>query len=188
MPKIPLPSVHTIYLDMDGPLVNDVKMFAGLDLLIPDMKAHLATLKIFGLKQAYVFPLIEEAILKNRFLSAEKTSFAEIVKIELLPFWKEKGINVEILSSTMHVSPHRASLTEQKQKWLAANGFGHLKVNLVPGSAEKQKFAQPGTLLIDDYDRTIGQFISAGGYGIQYVNLNETLAQLRLIGLAPTAY
>ena len=62
----------------------------------------------------------------------------------------------------------------------------NLKVNLVEGSAKKQEFAKDGVLLIDDYDRTIGQFISSGGYAIQYTTLNEVLHKLRLIGLCPT--
>lgn len=48
----------------------------------------------------------------------------------------------------------------------------------------KQEYARPGALLIDDYDRTIGQFIKAGGYAIQYTNLNEVMQKLRLIGLS----
>lgn len=179
-----LPPIDTIYLDMDGPLVDDFDMFSGLDPQVRDMEEHITKLKIFGKKQSYLFPLIEEAILKHRFLTAKPTKFAEVLKLLLLPYWKEKGINVEILSSTMHTNPNRDSLADQKIKWLQANGFGHLKANLVEGSLCKQEFARPGALLIDDYDRTIGQFIKAGGYAIQYTDLNEVMQKLRLIGLS----
>ena len=182
--RLELPPIDTIYLDMDGPLVDDFGMFSGLDPTVKNMEDHITTLKIFGLKQTYLFPLIEEAIIKNRFLTAKPTKFVEVIKLILLPYWKSKGINVEILSSTMHTNPNRASLADQKIKWLKANGFEHLKANLVEGSLCKQEYARPGALLIDDYDRTIGQFIKAGGYAIQYTNLNEVMQKLRLIGLS----
>lgn len=182
--RFDLPTIDTIYLDMDGPLVDDFDMFAGLDTTVKNMEDHITKLKIFGLKQAYLFPLIEEAIVKNRFLTAKPTNFVEVLRLLLLPYWKEKGINVEILSSTMKENPNRQSLIDQKTKWLKANGFDHLKANLVEGSLCKQEYARPGALLIDDYDRTIGQFIKAGGYAIQYTNLNEVMQKLRLIGLS----
>lgn len=179
-----IPTIDTIYLDMDGPLVDDFDMFSGLDLKVKNMEEHITKLKIFGQKQAYLFPLIEEAILKNRFLTAKPTKFVDVLRLLLLPYWKEKGINVEILSSTMHTNPNRQSLIDQKMKWLKANGFGHLKTHLVEGSLCKQEYARPGALLIDDYDRTIGQFIKQGGYAIQYTNLNEVMYKLQLIELS----
>lgn len=185
MNKLIFPTVEKILLDMDGPLVDDYAMFASLDPHIKDMHAHIDKLKIFGMKQQYMFPLIEQAILKNRFATTPPTLFFEAVKVLLLPYWKELGIEVEILSSTMKHNPNRSSLEEQKHKWLKTNGLDHLPTHLVHGSEQKQLFAKPGVLLIDDYDRTIGQFIKAGGYAIQYTNLNEVMHKLRLIGLAP---
>ena len=181
---IVLPDIHTILLDMDGVLVDDISMFSQQDRLIKDMKNHLNTLKIFGMKESYVFPLIQEAIKNKGFLKANPTSFAFVIKDILFPFWKEKGITVEILSSTMKTNPLRKDLEQQKLQWLANNNLDNLKVNLVEGSAKKQEFAKPGVLLIDDYDRTIGQFISSGGYGIQYTTLTEVMSKLKLIGLS----
>lgn len=111
---IVLPDIHTILLDMDGVLVDDISMFSQQDRLIKDMKNHLNTLKIFGMKESYVFPLIQEAIKNKGFLKASPTSFAFVIKDILLPFWKEKGINVEILSSTMKLNPLRKDLEQQK--------------------------------------------------------------------------
>lgn len=183
--KFDIPKVHTILLDMDGVLVDDIDMFSHLDTFVKDMKNHLTMLNIFGQRQSYIFPLISEAIEKNRFQTAKPTNFTEAVKFILIPYWKSLGINVEILSSTMKTNPNRKSLEVQKIKWLQLNGLSHLKVNLVEGSQEKQSYAKEGVLLIDDYDRTIGQFISKGGYGIQYTSLNEVMFKLRLIGLSP---
>lgn len=183
-----LPKIHTILLDMDGVLVDDIDMFAHLDPLVKDMKDHIDTLKIFGQKQNYIFPLILEAIEKNRFLTAKPTTFTHAVKVILLPYWKSLGINVEILSSTMKHNPNRQSLENQKIQWLKNNGLDHLTVNLTNGSETKKDYASAGVLLIDDYDRTIGQFISNGGYAIQYTNLNEVMNKLRLIGLSPNIH
>jgi hypothetical protein len=88
----------------------------------------------------------------------------------------------------MKENPYRKDLEQQKLQWLQNNGLGDLTAHLVEGSMKKQEYAKPGVLLIDDYDRTIGQFIKAGGYAIQYVDCNDTLYKLRLIGLAPSYY
>lgn len=178
-----IPKIDTIYLDMDGVLVDDNDMFSRIAPTVGNMKEHISKLKVFGQKQAFIFPLIDEAIKRNLFEKAKKTQFGEVVSLLLLPYWKELGINVEILSSTMKTNPLRKELEDQKIKWLKAHGFGHLKINLVPGSAEKQVFARAGALLIDDYDRTIGQFISQGGYAIQYTNFKEVMHTLSLLNL-----
>lgn len=181
-----LPKIHTILLDMDGVLVDDMDMFSHLDPSVKDMKEHIDILKIFGQKQNYIFPLITEAIEKNCFLTAKATNFTHMVNTILLPYWKSLGIKVEILSSIMKENSNRESLEYQKLQWLKNNGLGHLKANLTAGSNTKKYYAGEGVLLIDDYDRTIGEFISKDGYAIQYTNLNEVMHKLRLIGLCPT--
>lgn len=177
------PEIKKILLDMDGPLVDDFYMFSCLVPTIKDMKDHITKLKVFGKKQEFIFPLIDEAIKRGMFEKAKKTQFCEVACLLLIPYWKSLGIEVEILSSTMKENPRRKELEDQKIRWLKANGLGHLPVNLVHGSAEKQKFAEPGVLLIDDYDRTIGQFISQGGYAIQYTNFKEVMHTLSLLNL-----
>ena len=180
-----LPEVKGIYIDMDGVIVDDVEMWQRCHPTIPNLGAHIRKLKVFGQKQAFMYPTVIECIKRNYFETGKPTLFLTVLKDILLPMWKEKGIQVEILSSTMSNNPLSAEIARQKHAWLKANGLGHLPCNLVEGSAKKQEHAKEGWLLIDDYDRTIGQFISKGGYAVQYTNINEVMETLRLIKLAP---
>lgn len=184
--QIEIPKVRIIYLDMDGVLVDDMDMFQRLcPTLGKSMKEHVDFLKIFGKKQDFIFPLISQAIDKNHFATAKPTLFLTAVRDILLPYWKSLGIEVEILTSTMSNNPKTEELRKQKLEWLNHNFLGDLPVNFTEGSAKKQEYAIQGSLLIDDYDRTIGQFIANGGYAIQYTNLTEVMYKLRLVGLAP---
>lgn len=183
MPSNPY-NVTDILLDLDGPCVDDMLMFSLLAPHVKNMEDHITTLKILGKKQEFIFPLINEAIKGKLFLKAKPTLFVTALKDLLIPYWVSLGINVEILSSTMKVNPLREDLTQQKMDWCKKH-LPNLKVNLVDGSEVKQTFAKPGVLLIDDYDRTIGQFIKAGGYAIHYTSLNNTIKQLKLLNLVP---
>lgn len=176
-------NVKKIFIDMDGCIVDDINMFKQLAPSY-NIESHIKKLKILGKKQEFVFPLIHEAIKRNLFEKARPTQLLLALTDILIPHWKSLGIEVEILSSTMKDNPNRESLERQKLAW-CKKYTPQLKVNLVQGSAEKQHYASDGVLLIDDYDRTISQFINKGGYGICHTTLGETMLCLRLIGLTP---
>lgn len=177
-------NIKKILLDMDGPLVDDIAMFKKVEPSITNIEEHIKTLTILGKKQAFIIPIIFEAIKQKAFEDAEPTMFLIPLKNDLLKYWKLLGIEVEVLSSTMQTNPLRKELEEQKLKWCETHLPG-IKVNLAEGSAKKQDWAEEGTLLIDDFARTISQFINKGAYGIHHTSLNDTLYQLRLLGLIP---
>lgn len=180
-----IPPITKIYLDMDGVIVSDTDTFKPVLSGVKNVRDYLDILKIFGKKSELFTDIIFKAIERNLFLKAEPTLFLTALHTVLLPYWKELGIEVEILSSSMKVNPLRKEIIDQKLQWLKNHHLDHLPINLVEGSEIKQEYAKVGHLLIDDYDRTIGQFISKGGYGIQYTSLNEVMHKLRLIGLSP---
>ncbi len=177
-------NINKVLLDLDGPLVDDIAMFQQLSPTTPQIEDHIQVLMICGKKQEFMFPLIFEAIEKGLFEKAKPTLFYTAIKDLLIPYWLSLGIEVEILSSTMHTNPLRKELEQQKIKW-CNKYLPNLKLNLSEGSAKKQDYAGSGVLLIDDFGRTISQFISKGGCGIHYTSLNSTMKQLRLIGLTP---
>lgn len=175
--------INSILIDMDGVLVDDVGMY---QLLMKDhyMPSLVQYLKITGQKQKLIAPLVFKAIEQNLFATAPPLSFTTIARDSLIPFWKSKGIAVSILTSTMEVNPLREELEEQKLSWLADNGFEGVPVIFAKGSKEKQNYAKEGVLLIDDYDRTVGQFRQKGGCSIQYTDLRSCLDQLNLLNLS----
>lgn len=81
--------------------------------------------------------------------------------------------NIEILTAG---ATHDINLVEGKKEWCLRE-LGDYKVNVVRG-VEKQNFANPETILIDDTERNILQFREKGGIGILYKNVNDTLESL----------
>ena len=57
------------------------------------------------------------------------------------------------------------------------------KINLVRRK-EKKLFARKGnpSILIDDYEKNVREFINAGGKGIHHTNTSKTIAQLKRLG------
>lgn len=171
--------IKKIYLDMDGVLVNDVAMFESLE---KGLATEVLKAKVMGYKQQVVFPLIKRCIDKRLFSSALITPFGMQLQLVYIPHWLKQGIEVEILTSTMKYNENREELEKQKLEWLESNSF-NLPVNFARGSAEKQMFAKPGSLLIDDYDRTINQWLSSKGHAIHHTHPNLTYKALAAIGL-----
>ncbi len=91
-----------------------------------------------------------------------------------------KNYNSEILSATSH-SRHKAA--GQKRRWVKRCIDPNVKVNLVQHSRDKAQFAKPNHILIDDSPKSINPWIQAGGIGILHKNTNDTIKQLKKLGL-----
>ena len=181
-----MPVFKKIHLDMDGPLVDDIAMYAKYsNMSIVDVREHIEVIKMLGRKQEFVFPIIKKAIADGHFAKATPTFFHYQLVNYLIPYWKSLGIEVGILSSTMKDNPDAEYLATQKKEWLFNNKLGDISTIFSNGSADKQNYAETGHLLIDDYDRTIGQFISKGGFALHYTSCSETIYKLTLLGLVP---
>ena len=176
-------NIHTILLDMDGVVIDDIECLApSSGLSSRKFKEKLQYLSIVGGKNEYLFPIIIKAIEDKAFETAPTTMFSYALQKCYLNHWKDLDIKVEFLSSTMSINPCRESLAKQKQISIETH-FKGMKLNLVEGSALKQTYAKPGVLLIDDYQRTVSQFIQAGGYAICHKETNSTIEQLGILGL-----
>ena len=57
------------------------------------------------------------------------------------------------------------------------------KINLVRRK-EKKLFARKGkpSILIDDYEKNVREFIANGGKGIHHTNTSKTIAELKRLG------
>ena len=69
-----------------------------------------------------------------------------------------------------------------KNEWISNNLNGYGNVNLVKG-IEKQNYATPTSILIDDSQRNIKQWESKGGIGILHISTKDTIKQLKRLGL-----
>ena len=69
-----------------------------------------------------------------------------------------------------------------KMKWLTKNTkVPRGKIHLVVRS-KKKDFAKGNNLLIDDYEKNIKEWESAGGQGILHTNTNKTIQELKKLG------
>jgi predicted nucleotidyltransferase len=71
-----------------------------------------------------------------------------------------------------------AECKQGKEKWLSDHNVT-LKQNLVPEREDKAKFATPDSILIDDREDNVNEFIQAGGIGILHKNATDTINKLK---------
>lgn len=89
--------------------------------------------------------------------------------------------NVEILSH----APNKGAYIG-KMQWLKNNKVP-LKANLVSNREDKAKYANADSILIDDRDDVVNEFIQAGGKAILHKNSTDTINQLKnILGIKET--
>ena len=93
-----------------------------------------------------------------------------------------KTYNPYILSTP---SKRMASCKPEKIEWVRKHLGAVEHIYLVPRE-DKRKFAVTNdgkpNLLIDDYEKNIKEWVSAGGIGIRHINSMNTISQLRKLG------
>lgn len=96
----------------------------------------------------------------------------------LYSFCKKKDLTIFILSHAI-TEAARAGKREWIQKNLNANP---MEIVLVSKRKDKNEFADPETLLIDDYEKTCDEFIQSGGEAVVFHRLSfeKTLEDLRV--------
>ena len=88
-----------------------------------------------------------------------------------------KNYDTELLSS-----PSRSSTSRLGKRLWVRNNMPGVKLTLAQAS-KKQNYAAPNHILIDDRKSNIDQWISAGGIGILHTSANDTIQQLKKLGL-----
>lgn len=154
--------MYKIYCDMDGVLTdfdNQFKRYVGVSPSVYD-KTHSQS-EFWG--------------------EIEKAGIAYWIGMEWMPQGKKlwnyiKNFDVEILSA-----PSRSKLSvDGKKIWVKTMLKPTPKLNLVR-AVEKQKFANPNSILIDDKEENVNQWISAGGIGIlaKRDNIDSVIQKLK---------
>lgn len=176
--------IKQIYLDMDGVLVDQYSVLAKLiNLTTEQFNEELKNCTTKGTKEAFIIPLILQSIKTKGFELAPPTDFYKVVVEQLLPACKNKNIDVQILSSAMSPNNHNSDIVQQKIKWLKIHQLDHLQAHFPLGSKLKQLYATPSSLLIDDYDRNINQWLAKDGIAILHTDTLTTLEKLNNYGL-----
>ena len=70
-----------------------------------------------------------------------------------------------------------------KEAWCKMHINNQYRKLLLYPRNQKQTFAEPGRVLIDDMKQTINEWNAKGGIGIHHTSASNTIAQLKKLGL-----
>lgn len=97
--------------------------------------------------------------------------------VELMNVLREHGIKVNILSSAGTELFDKCR--EDKMAWLRANiAFRFDEIRIVNKSPDKAKYAGKGIILVDDRDKALMPFRSAGGISVKHTKANKTIIDI----------
>jgi hypothetical protein len=155
--------IEKIYLDMDGVLCNFERRYFQLYNELPG-----------SMRDRKDFNLHWDHFIENK--QFETLEWYPGGK-QLVDFCFKTKLPIELLTSSGGQKHHK-EVERQKIVWLANNGLGKLKANVVPGRKHKAEYATPNTILIDDTQDIIQMFNAAGGIGILHKEIGNTLMML----------
>lgn len=163
-------SKYQIYLDMDEVICDfdgRYEHFTGKSPMEMDKEL---TQKYGKKKSQEIFWTKVDPVGPKFWSEMDKTSDAD----KLIDFLKPFGF--KLLSSPSRSTTSR----EGKKEWVDKNLSG---VELILRIAsEKQEFANPNSILIDDMPKNIDRWKAKGGIGILHKNANDTIKQLEELG------
>ena len=159
------PMEYKIYSDMDGVLTDFNKSFEKYSKGIPPREYE----KKFG-KEGF-WKLIDGEGKVGFWVGMPWMEDAK-------QYWDYiKDYDVELLSS-----PSRSETSRLGKRLWVRNNMPGIKLHLAQ-AYNKKNYAEPNHILIDDRESNIEQWKEAGGIGILHKNANDTIKQLKALGL-----
>ena len=167
-------AIEKIYLDMDGVL-------ADFDRGIREL-CHMEPQSQNGKRSAKYDDLMWEAI-------RQVDHFYD--RLELMPGAKEMfdtlretyGDCVEILTGIPREERGIITAAEDKRNWTALLLSKEVTVHTVCRKDKQLYCAGPGTILIDDREKSINEWRENGGTGILHRSAEDTIQELRQMGI-----
>lgn len=159
------PSQLKIYCDMDGVLCDFDRAFAEIS---DDEKNPVAYVRKHG-----------------------DAEFWKVVNSGGESFWSDMKWKPDGKALWSYIKKHRPTIlsapgskpesSSGKKKWLMKN-VGNVHTILTK-AVNKQKYAGPEAILIDDYKKNIDQWEAAGGIAIWHKTAAKTISELKKLGL-----
>jgi len=158
--------ITNIYIDLDGVITDFNRQFQSLE-----------TNKSKLLPYQYIKKYNDE-------------TFWSLIKPFGIPFWSKMKWKLDGQDLLQWIHKHTKGITKEflstpseekeseigKKIWI--KNMTHNCYPLIL-SKEKFKYATPTSILIDDYDKNIKEWIKAGGIGILHINTKDTIKQLK---------
>ena len=120
-----------------------------------------------------------------------KDKFWELIDNEGVAYWvgmpwmedgKKYWDYIKDLDTELLSSPSRSETSRLGKRLWVRNNMPGVKLHLAQ-SFNKKNYAEPNHILIDDRPSNISQWVAAGGIGILHRTADETIRQLKKLGL-----
>jgi len=157
--------ISQIYLDMDGVIADFDKRYTELYGVHPRIAE----------KEKKFEPMFRDAIANGIFADLDMMPGA----MDLIEHLRKASVPTQILSSTARPDTHDA-IAKQKAIWLQKHGITFNPI-FVPGKRLKKQYATPNSLIIDDTEIVIDDWVEAGGYAIWHKDVPSTINILKLV-------
>lgn len=162
---------YILYLDLDGVFANFIKR--ARELLGREYDPRSRT------------PADEEFFWK-KVTAAHKRGEEFWSRMEMLPnaikLWEYTKKYRPIFLTSIGISGASLDAERQKKQWVRKH-FGNYKVIVVGGASKKTKYAAKNAILIDDTPKNITQWNATGGIGILHKSPNDSIKELKKLGL-----
>jgi len=104
------------------------------------------------------------------------------INLDWMPDGEQLWKYIKNYSPSILSAPSREKSSRTGKKIWVEDNIPGTKLILKP-APEKQELAEPNAILIDDREDNIEQWINAGGIGILHTSANDTITQLKKLGL-----
>lgn len=171
--------IEKLLLDMDGVLVDqEAYLASSVGLTTEAYRKQLEGLESTPeAKRMYFRGLIEDSIPNEGFIHSPPMPYLDVWKM-IIQIRLDNDVPVEILSSGMSNPKTYDEVIRQKKIWLETHGLSHLPAHFVRGAAYKKDYAKRFHVLVDDSERNIKDWTTAGGYGILHTDIKSTYEEL----------
>ncbi len=155
---------YTIYSDMDGVLVDFNKRFKRFSNGIPPTE-------------------YEQKFGKDKFWElVDGTGVRFWVGMDWMSDGKQLWDYIKSYNPTLLSSPSRADHSKMGKRIWRQRNLPSTKL-ILARAANKQNYADPNSILIDDRESNIDQWIKAGGIGVLHTDTASTINKLKKLGL-----
>ncbi len=155
---------YTIYSDMDGVLVDFNKRFKRFSNGIPPTE-------------------YEQKFGKDKFWElVDGTGVRFWVGMDWMSDGKQLWDYIKSYNPTLLSSPSRADHSKMGKRIWRQRNLPSTKL-ILARAANKQNYADPNSILIDDRESNIDQWIKAGGIGVLHTDTASTINKLKELGL-----